>query len=72
MADKIIFLGDFLKNWKSNRIFLAGHADFIPPPAHLTYDAYNHTNLEVYLAMGPNHSRLISKLINKYIFEKGI
>ncbi len=67
VADFVFFLGDVLKNRSSNKAFLNEHPDFIPIPAHLAYDAYNHTNLRTYYEMGRKHSELISDLINTYL-----
>lgn len=71
-TDHFLFLGNVLKNRKSNQEFLAEYPGFVPPPAHLAYDAYNHTNLRAYYNMGLKHSELISDLIKKYIFEHKI
>jgi ubiquinone/menaquinone biosynthesis C-methylase UbiE len=61
-----------IKNRSANKQFLESHPDFIPPPYHLAYDAYNHTNWKAYNDMGRTHSRLISELINKYVEGKEI
>ena len=71
-ADYLLFLGNVFRNRKPNRTFLNDHPDFIPPPAHLAYDAYNHTNLDSYYETGLCHSRLVSDLIKKYISENEI
>ena len=71
-ADYLEFLGNVLKNRKPNQTFLNEHPDFIPPPAHLAYDAYNHTNWQTYYDMGLRHSELISDLIKEYISENEI
>ena len=69
-VDKLLFVREFLKNRKSNQLFLTEHPDFVPPPAYLAYDAYNHTNWRGYYDMGRKHSSLISELVKKYVNEK--
>ncbi len=71
-ADKLMFVGNVLKYRKSNQLFLAEHPDFVPPPAHLAFDAYNHTNWQFYYDIGLRHSSLISDLIKKHVSEKEI
>ncbi len=71
-ADYLMFLGDVLKNRKPNQTFLNEHPEFIPPPTHLAYDAYNHTNWQSYYDMGLIHSKLISDLTKEYISENEI
>ncbi|MDP0589484.1 MAG: class I SAM-dependent methyltransferase [Candidatus Endonucleobacter bathymodioli] len=71
-ADYLMFLRDMFKNRKSNRIYQDNHPDFIPPPAHLAYDAYHQTNWQVYHNTGLEHSCLISDLIKEYVHEKEI
>jgi SAM-dependent methyltransferase len=71
-ADYLMFIRSVLKDRASNKLFLAQHPDFIPPPAHLAYDAYGHTNWQTYYDMGLRHSRLISDLIRAYISENEI
>jgi ubiquinone/menaquinone biosynthesis C-methylase UbiE len=72
LIDHLMYLGDILKHRKANQAFLARHPDFIPPPIHLAYDAYNHTNWKAYHNMGLRHSELISDLIKEYISEQEI
>ena len=67
-----MFLLDVFKNRKLNQLFIAENHDFIPPPAYLAYDAYNHTNLQAYYEMGLKHSGLISELIKEHISKKEI
>jgi ubiquinone/menaquinone biosynthesis C-methylase UbiE len=67
-----MFLRDMFKNRGVNKIFQNNHPDFIPPPAQLAYDAYDHTNWQVYHEMGLKHSSLISDLIKEYVNEKEI
>lgn len=71
-TDKLMFVVNFMKSRKSNQLFLAKHPDFIPPPATLAYDAYNHTNYQAYYDMGLKHSSLIADLIREYVNEKEI
>jgi SAM-dependent methyltransferase len=71
-ADYVMFAIDVLKNRKANKLFLAGHTDFIPPLAHLAYDAYNHTNWQLYYDMGLSHARLISDLTREHVSGDGI
>lgn len=71
-ADELMFVRNVLINWKSNHIFLAEHPGFIPPPAHLAYDAYHHTNWKTYYDMGLRHSDLISDLLREHVPEKEI
>ena len=71
-ADYLKFVGNVLKNRKYNKSFLAEHPDFLPPPAYLAYDAYNHTNWQTYNDMGLKHSSLISDLIREHVHEKEI
>jgi ubiquinone/menaquinone biosynthesis C-methylase UbiE len=72
LADKLMFVINVFKNKKLNQQFIAEHHDFIPPPAHLAYDAYNHTNMQEYYEMGLRHAGLISELIQEYIPRKEI
>jgi ubiquinone/menaquinone biosynthesis C-methylase UbiE len=72
LADHLLFINNVFKNRKSNKLFLGENPDFIPPPAHLSYDAYNHTNFQRYYDMGLRHSVLISDLIKEYISENDI
>ena len=71
-ADYLMFVGNVLKNRKPNKFFLADHPGFIPPPAYLAYDAYNHTNWQNYYEMGLRHSTLISDLIREHFCENEI
>jgi hypothetical protein len=72
LADHLMFVGDFFKNRESNKLFIVENPDFIPPPIHLSYDAYSHTNFQRYYDMGLRHSELISDLVREYIFENEI
>lgn len=67
LADFLMFLRNVLKNRKSNRTFLKEHPGFIPPPAYLAFDAYNHTNWQAYYETGKVHAKLISDLIKEHI-----
>jgi SAM-dependent methyltransferase len=71
-ADYLMFVGNVLKNRKPNKLFVAQHPDFIPPPAHLAYDAYNHANWQSYYDTGLRHSGLISDLIREHVSENEI
>ena len=71
-ADTLLMLRDIARNWKANQLFLAAHPDFVPPPSHLAFDAYNHTNWQAYYEMGLNHSRLVADLLRKHLREKEI
>jgi len=71
-ADHLMFVGSVLKNRKSNHRFVREHPDFVPPPAHLAYDAYNHTNWQAYYDTGLRHSDLISDLVREHVSEKDI
>lgn len=72
LADHLMFVGNVFKNRKPNQLFLVENPDFIPPPANLSYDAYNHTNLQCYHDMGLRHSELISDLVREHISENEI
>jgi ubiquinone/menaquinone biosynthesis C-methylase UbiE len=67
LADYLMFIGNLSANRKSNKLFLGENPDFISPPAHLSYDAYNHTNLQCYHDMGLRHSALISDLVAEHV-----
>ena len=67
LIDYLTFLMNVLTHRKSNQDFLAMHPDFIPPPVHLAYEAYNYTNWKTYYISGLSHSHLISDLIKEYI-----
>ena len=67
LADYLMFLRDALKNRKSNQSFLKEHPGFIAPPAHLAFDAYNHTNWQAYYETGMIHAKLISDLVKEHI-----
>ena len=71
-VDRLIFVGNILKNRKTNQLFLTEHPGFIYPPAHFAFDAYNHTNWQTYHEMGLKHSRLVSDLIREFAAEKEI
>ena len=71
-ADMLLLAKDIFKNRKSNKSFLNEHPDFIPPPALLSFDAYNYTNWRAYYELGLVHSSLIGELIKKYLTEKEI
>ncbi len=72
LADHFMLIGNVLKNRKSNQIFLNEHPDFIPPPVHLAYDAYNSTSWRFYYDTGLYHSKLISDLIREFIVSNEI
>lgn len=72
LVDYMMLLISIIKNKKSNVHFLSEHPSFVAPPYSLAYDAYNHTNWELYYEMGNIHSQLISMLIQEYIKEKEI
>lgn len=71
-TDKLMFVRNLLKSRKPNQLFLAAHPDFVPPPAYLAYDAYNHLNWQAYYDMGLKHSGLIADLIKEHVNEKEI
>lgn len=71
-ANKLMFVSNVLSNRKSNQLFLAEHPNFVPPPAYLAYDTYNHTNWQTYYDTGLIHSSLISDLIREHVHEKEI
>jgi SAM-dependent methyltransferase len=72
LVDKMLFAYDVFKNRKANRLFLAEHPDFVAPPNHLAYDAYNHTNWQLYFETGLRNASLISELINKYLLVSSV
>lgn len=71
-AGNLLFLSNVVKNRKSNKLFLNEHPDFIPPPAYLAFDAYNHTSNKAYHDTGLIHSNLISDLIKEHVTEREI
>jgi ubiquinone/menaquinone biosynthesis C-methylase UbiE len=72
LADTILQLGDILRNQKSNAAFLNKNPEFIPPPYTLAYDAYNHTNWQIYYDTGQKHASMIAGLISRHIKHKEI
>ena len=49
-----------------NKKFLSEHPDFVPPPAELAYDAYNHASWPVYWESGYRHAQFFAETILKY------
>lgn len=66
-ADRVMFFGNVLINKRANKRFLAGHPEFLHPPAHLAYDAYGNINWQLIYEMGLEASRLISGFIKEYV-----
>jgi len=62
-----MLVGNVLENRRSNRVFLSEHPDFVPPPAHLAYDAYHHTNWQKYYDLGLRHAELICDLLRELV-----
>ena len=71
-ANTVMFVGNLLKNRKSNQLFLDENPGFPTPPAYLAYDAYNHTNWQYYYDSGLIHSSLIADLISEHVHKKEI
>lgn len=47
----------------SNRRFLRRNPGFVPPPAHLAYDAHNNVNWQIYDEIGRAHARVFADAI---------
>jgi SAM-dependent methyltransferase len=67
LADYVLFRLNILKNKDSNSRFMREHPGFVPPPVHLAYDAYNHTDWRVYFEIGKKHADIIADLVNEHI-----
>ena len=72
LVGHLLFLKSILKYRKANNAFLKQHPDFVPPPAHLAFDAYSHTSWPVYYNTGLKNSSLIAGLIRTHVKEKEI
>jgi SAM-dependent methyltransferase len=67
LADRVMLLGSVLKNRRANRRFLAAHPGHAVPPPSLAFDAYNHTNWQLYHEMGLLHARLIAAVVREHL-----
>ncbi|WP_257287061.1 class I SAM-dependent methyltransferase [Endozoicomonas sp. SESOKO2] len=72
VVDYILLIKSIFETKNINKQFCSSHPDFVTPPHHLAYDAYNHTNWNAYYNMGIIHSKLISDLVKEYVNEKNI
>ena len=59
--DRLLFLVDQAKSYRSNHRFVRRHPDFTVPPPSLAFDAFGHTNYEAYLRTGVEHARFVAQ-----------
>ena len=67
LADRVMLLASMVKSRRANRRFRAAHPGFALPPAALAYDAYNHTNWQLYYDMGLLHARLVAGIVREHL-----
>jgi SAM-dependent methyltransferase len=67
LADRVMLLGSVLRNHRANRRFLAAHPGHAVPPPSLAFDAYNHTNWQLYHEMGLLHARLVAAVVREHL-----
>ena len=72
LADRVLFYWENWKIQKNNDLFLSENPDFIPPPKHLSFDAYNHIDYEKYQKSGEGNARLISSILRRYATFKNL
>lgn len=70
--DYLMLIGNRISHLRSNRHFRKVNPGFRPPPAHLAFDAYNHTSWSEYDEMGRIHAKLIQDLMQKHLTQKKI
>lgn len=65
-ADQVRFAANWAKHLPANRRFVADHADFPAPPAHILFDAFGNTDLEGYRRSGSERAPLIAECITRH------
>ncbi len=70
LADALRFQKHRLSVAAPNRNFLRRHPGFVPPPASLAYDAYNHANWEVYWQQGLGHAQFFARVFREHLADR--
>lgn len=70
LADAMRFQTHRFAVASKNRDFSRRHPGFVPPPASLAYDAYNHANWEVYWKQGLGHATFFAKVFRDHLPDR--
>jgi SAM-dependent methyltransferase len=66
VADYVAYLLSCFKTYRPNQTFSLRHSHFKMPPLSLAYDAYAHTNWQIYYESGLTHAKFLASLILQY------
>lgn len=72
LADRILFYWEKWKLSRKNFHYLKENPDFIPPPSHLSFDAYNQIDYEWYHNTGKSNAQVIKDIAKKHLVLKEI